>query len=179
VADQQIVPVSWKEIAAANGRTVDEEVLSSGLSADPSEFGPSGEVLWNEPSRLGTLALQDVDRLVATLRGHTRTPNRCWFAIWEGWGDLTPFWRDAPSFSVAARKMHLLEGTIVDAFVNLGEIPWGYRSANLWWPDDRAWCVSSEIDFKWTYVGGSSDCIGEIVSNPSLEAYTVSPRTRR
>lgn len=33
---------------------------------------------------------------------------------------------------------------------------------SLWWPDDRTWCVATEIDFRWTYVGGSQVCINEI-----------------
>ena len=41
---------------------------------------------------------------------------------------------------------------------------------NLWWPDDRAWCVASEIDFPYTYVGGSKQLIEEILADPLLEA---------
>jgi hypothetical protein len=41
---------------------------------------------------------------------------------------------------------------------------------NLWWPDDRSWCVASEIDFPYTYVGGSSKLIEEILAHPLLEA---------
>ena len=41
---------------------------------------------------------------------------------------------------------------------------------NLWWPDDRAWCVASEIDFPYTYVGGSNQLIEEILADPLLEA---------
>ena len=25
----------------------------------------------------------------------------------------------------------------------------GGRSPNLWWPEDRAWCVATEIDLAW------------------------------
>lgn len=41
---------------------------------------------------------------------------------------------------------------------------------NLWWPDDRSWCVASEIDFPYTYVGGSARLIEEILAHPLLEA---------
>lgn len=41
---------------------------------------------------------------------------------------------------------------------------------NLWWPDDRAWCVASEIDFSYSYVGGSTELIEEILRHPALEA---------
>jgi hypothetical protein len=179
LADGRLVPVSWKSIADANGRTVDEELLASGLSGNPSHVSSSGEVLWNEVSHFGSLSLQDTALLIETLRTQTKTPDRCWFGVWEGWANLWPYWRNAPTFSVPARELHLLEGTIADAFLSLGTTPWEHLSANLWWPDDNAWCVSSEIDFKWTYVGGSKDCVDKILSEPLLEAYRVVATTLR
>jgi hypothetical protein len=41
---------------------------------------------------------------------------------------------------------------------------------NLWWPDDRSWCVASEIDLPHTYVGGSTKLIEQILAHPLLEA---------
>jgi hypothetical protein len=49
------------------------------------------------------------------------------------------------------------------------EEPPAWQSANLWWPDDRASCVATEIDFAWTYVGGSDELIDELVHHPDLE----------
>lgn len=34
---------------------------------------------------------------------------------------------------------------------------------NLWWPEDRAWCVASEIDLDYTLVGGTEELIGELM----------------
>jgi len=52
--------------------------------------------------------------------------------------------------------------------------PWSwFQSPNLWWPDDRAWCVASEIDSYSSYVGGNRDCIGSILGSPDLEALEV------
>jgi hypothetical protein len=45
---------------------------------------------------------------------------------------------------------------------------------NLWWPDDRSWCVASEIDFPYTYVGGPKKLIEEILAEPALEALPAS-----
>jgi hypothetical protein len=33
------------------------------------------------------------------------------------------------------------------------------RSPNQWWPQDRAWCVASEIDLDSTLVAGSQDLV--------------------
>ena len=49
------------------------------------------------------------------------------------------------------------------------------HSPNLWWPDDRAWCVATEIDLAWTYVGGPAALISDALANPGLEAQPASP----
>lgn len=48
------------------------------------------------------------------------------------------------------------------------------HSPNLWWPDDRAWCVATEIDLAWTYVGGSAALISDVLASPRLEAQPAS-----
>ncbi|MDQ2942123.1 MAG: hypothetical protein M3R21_00435, partial [Candidatus Dormibacteraeota bacterium] len=45
---------------------------------------------------------------------------------------------------------------------------------NLWWPEDRAWCVASEIDHPYSYVGGSSALIKEVLADPAIEAVPAS-----
>jgi len=44
------------------------------------------------------------------------------------------------------------------------------RQDSSWWPDDHAWCVASEIDFPYTYVGGSQELIAAIIDDPAIEA---------
>jgi hypothetical protein len=46
----------------------------------------------------------------------------------------------------------------------------GYRSANMWWPDDRSWFVSTEVDLAYTYVGGTRECIKAVTGHPEIEA---------
>jgi hypothetical protein len=46
-------------------------------------------------------------------------------------------------------------------------------SPNLWWPDDRAWCVATEIDLDSTYVGGSGALIRELLDDSRFEALQV------
>jgi hypothetical protein len=41
---------------------------------------------------------------------------------------------------------------------------------NLWWPDDHAWCVASEIDLPYTYVGGPPELVDAILRHPAIEA---------
>ncbi len=49
------------------------------------------------------------------------------------------------------------------------------QSPNLFWPVDRAWCVSSEVDFDSTLIGGSTALIHEILEHPMFDAWRVEP----
>ena len=49
---------------------------------------------------------------------------------------------------------------------------WG-QSPNIWWPEDRAWCVATEIDSLDTYIGGSKACIERVLGHPDLEALPI------
>jgi hypothetical protein len=46
---------------------------------------------------------------------------------------------------------------------------------DLWWPEDRAWCVGGDTDLKSTYVGGSEACIASLLAVPGLEVHPVEP----
>jgi len=53
-----------------------------------------------------------------------------------------------------------------------------WQSPNLCWPDDRAWCVATEIDLPETYVAGSEDCIERIQADDQLEAMRMGADAR-
>jgi hypothetical protein len=169
------IPVRWRDIAAANNRTVAAEMQHLDRNGDPTRISPSGEELWQQQSRTGRLPLEIAVRLSAILPAYTQTPESCWFAVWEGFGDLGVRWSGAPMFSVPGRELFLLNGPVDDVLLTLSEVDWSYLSPNLWWPDDRAWCVATEIDFKWSYVGGSEACIEAILNDSELEALPTNP----
>ena len=68
--------------------------------------------------------------------------------------------------------MLLLTGPLDAAATSLERPPFDQR-ANLWWPDDRAWCVASEIDLTTTDVGGNEDCVRDLLDDPGLEVLPV------
>jgi hypothetical protein len=49
------------------------------------------------------------------------------------------------------------------------------NSPNLWWPDDRAWFVATEIDHAWTYVAGSQQLLARLMADRRLEILTADP----
>ena len=49
------------------------------------------------------------------------------------------------------------------------------QSPSIWWPDDHAWCVATEIDLMTTYVGCSGGCRNDLLAHEGFEAFEVDP----
>lgn len=47
------------------------------------------------------------------------------------------------------------------------------QSPNVFWPDDHAWCVATEIDLDSTYLGGTMKLISDVMADERLEAVPV------
>jgi hypothetical protein len=58
---------------------------------------------------------------------------------------------------------------------NLTEAHFVPQSPNLFWPDDHAWCVASEIDLFCTLVAGPEALAQTLLADPRLEAWRVFP----
>jgi hypothetical protein len=113
----------------------------------------------------------DVDGLAVVLAWHTSTPERCWFCVWDGWGSIV--FEDGPRVQLPAREYVLFVGPLA-GLPSLMEAQGG-RSPNLWWPEDRASCVATEIDLAFTYVGGLATLISDVLGDPRLEAQPAMP----
>ncbi len=157
--------VSWRAIAEANGRRVHPE-MQFGNIAGAWQQSPRSK-LWTTAPRSGTVPLELARALAAVLRAYTTTPERVWFGVWEGWGGFDP---GTPRFAHPNRRYYLAEGTIEDAASTIYPDGWAFQSASMWWPDDRAWFVSTEVDFPYTYVGGTRDCVDAVLPHPQIEA---------
>ncbi len=84
--------------------------------------------------------------------------------------------RRAPRFAHPGRHYLLTKGPSM-AICELGRPPLGI-SPSLTWPDDRSWCVGSEIDFDSTLVAASVECAEALLSDDRLEIMTVQPEDR-
>lgn len=178
------VPLRWAEVAESMGTTAHRAMQWPSLIGTAMSYGdPRVKVHPGVEPTTGSLPLPVARVVIEVLRGHTRTPKRCWFAAWEGWGGLADFVRSAPVFDVPHRSYLLLAGpieTVLESVVDPPStvveqgLPWPhYQSPNLWWPEDRAWCVATEIDFQSTYVGASRTCIDRLLADDRLEIYEV------
>lgn len=82
------------------------------------------------------------------------------------------------------RAYHVFSGPLAGALTSFDAMQfehpnWPHHmSANLWWPADHAWCVATEIDFAWTYVGASRECTDGLLADPNLEAVETSAAAR-
>jgi len=213
-AETVFEPLRWSEVAELAGRTPHKLMQWPGLQgASPSFHDYTvlkvGDAYVAGPEE-GGLPLELAQTLWPIFGQHTKTPYKCFFAIWEGFGFLPRTVLDAPAFEIPARKFHLfagpleaVEGTfcvdnhdeavctgtftaydpeeesLKDAQEKLADLLASqeplYQSANLWWPQDHAWCVHTEIDFSTTYVAGSQALVDAILESDLLEAYQVEP----
>jgi hypothetical protein len=200
-------PVTWSEIARANGRVAHPEMQFHALLPE-GHIDLAGNLLQGQPGiwdalpEQGSLDQEIIERLLPILRRHTRTPDRCWFAFWDGWGVPVPLvhpqgllarrlgqteedvlrsagerdrWR-AARFSIPGRDLLLFRGSTNDAMESF-YAPYaspGFQSAYYWWPDDRAWCVATEIDLMSTYVGATEPCAEAILESAGIEALPAS-----
>jgi hypothetical protein len=171
------VAVAWAEIASANGMRMHCGVQLGSITGSERYEWEGQPGVFDQPPETGNIPPELLDPLLRVLARHTSTPGTCYFAVWDGWAWLPPEVRSAPTFSVPQRTYHLLTGPVeavrelADALQPLG----APRSPNLWWPQDHAWCVATEVDLKTTYIGADRPCAEELISLPSIEAATVSP----
>jgi hypothetical protein len=82
-----------------------------------------------------------------------------------------------PSSHGAAFRAYLVFRGPIDRASKLAFNGWE-QSPNLWWPDDRSWCVATEVDGYSTYVGGSAACIEAILRDDRLESLPSDPDNR-
>jgi hypothetical protein len=131
----------------------------------------------------GTLPAPERSILVDLLRERTSTPEQCWFCIWDGFGHVDH--GGQARVHLPQRSYALYGGPIEMALASLEPPRFGedddeewtdarnHQSPNLWWPEDRSWFVATEIDFAWTYVGGTEATINVILDAEGLEALVV------
>jgi hypothetical protein len=197
-ADHDGRPVTWSHVAQATGRQIHPLMQWHALAGSPDPLNLCG-ALWpgSDPQR-GHLVPELLGPLCELLAHHTRTPECCFFCLWEGhsWtrGGYATTGLDSeapipPALSIkttrrrrvlliAGRDYVLLTGPLPAAL----QIGWWHsvdwfnpQSPNVFWPADQTWCVASEIDFDSTLLGGSTELIDAILQAPTFDSWPVEP----
>ena len=142
----------------------------AGLKEDTGVIYPDQS--WGSHPQVGSIPEEECRTLVRKLTDFTSTPGRCFFCLWEGHGNIdTRIYKEDSRVRAPGRGYLLFRGPLgaVMSFLR-GDGPFWGDSPNIWLPEDRAWCVATDINPYDTYVGGSQECIEAILSSPDLEA---------
>ncbi|MGW6530913.1 hypothetical protein [Streptomyces venezuelae] len=171
-------PVRWDRAAASYGATVGaatrwhELIGAEDRLLYRNDDTPAVPGVWDEHPHEGPTPGDVARALVPVLARHTGTPDRCWYGLWAGYGHID--WDGVPVFPTPGREEILLSGPLDDADSPApGSVDGVPELPDLWWPEDRAWCVGGDVGLVSTYVGGSARCVAEILATPGLEAYEV------
>jgi hypothetical protein len=195
---------SWAQLARERGKHVHPTVAFESLVGGR---GPEEVPDWDDLVPAEELPERECRVLADLVRHYTRTPDLCWFALWEGYGSLVggvaTLRADAPcrrrrirqarrvarrreqavaaiprvktlrsgGEGLPARTYLLFRGPLDAVTTFRFGVEW--QPPNLWWPDDRAWIVATEVDGYDSYVGGSRACVGEIVGSDRLETHVA------
>jgi hypothetical protein len=172
--------VSWTHIARTNNKIVHPQMQFTRLLGHASRFAAgyreTQQDVFDAAPQVGELPAVSAEALARTLARHTRAHDCCWFAVWNGWGQLD-LAQEFPAFELPGRAYYLGRGPITAITQFTDTVSTGNLPCSLWWPDDHAWCVATDIDLDSTYVGGSGACIAELLANPGLEAAQVNLRS--
>lgn len=140
-------------------------------------------------------AYRDLFDILTTVGArHTSTPDRAWFAIWEGygWATSTLLWAynegaldverqraedarrrepiraglaELPRFGLPNRDYYLVCGNVAAATQISQPGPFHrWQRPELFWPDDRRWFVATDVDFWSLYIGGDHDFVDELTA---------------
>jgi hypothetical protein len=165
-------PVRWSEVAAWAGRVVHAEMQWEAISRPA--LAKVEPLPWHDEPYLARCPPEVRGPLTDILRVHTTSPDPCWVCIWDGYGGLEDVLTGIPRVHHPQRDYALLRASLetIASGVLVGP---GWAEPNIWWPEDRAWCVATEIDFRWTYVAGTHECIRAVLADSRLEALATQP----
>jgi hypothetical protein len=195
---ESYIEVTWADVAAANGRVMHPAAEWGSLTGSWQAREQPG--VWDIEPELGDIPESSAKHLAGLLERYTSTAERCWFAptamseelgLTFAFTEGTPLDEQvrvreacearhaerqrqleaAPRFRLPGREFRLFAGPL-EALEELYEDL--EVSPNLWWPDDRSWCVGTDIDLMTTYVGASSACVDALVEDEGLEVLAVS-----
>jgi hypothetical protein len=168
------IAVTWTEVARANGRVAHAAMEWVAITGDWSYVDQRSQPgLWDSPPATGHLRPRQAAALASVLSEFTQTASECWFAVWDGYGNAPYAKGSVPLIQMPQRPMVLLRGPLSAAGSAFSGSGWP-ESASLWWPDDRTWCVATDIDLMSSYVGGTRACIDAVRGDESLETFEVS-----
>ncbi|MEU8820112.1 hypothetical protein [Actinoplanes sp. NPDC048796] len=121
--------------------------------------GPAGDL--TDTEKMG-FALE-------TLARHTTTPEDCYFALWDGWGDAFP----APKVLLPEREFFLFRGPLT-SYGDDG-VRDDLQPPAFVWPADHAWCLTADVDPHWAGVGASAAAVADLLTDTRVDVVRADP----
>lgn len=112
---------------------------------------------------------------------HTRTPDDCYFCLWDGWGQgLSRPVLAGPKVVLPGRGYHLFRGALSDLGdwgpADLSRGPSRQTDPAFVWPADHAWCLADDVDPHYAGIGAAAAAIDELLAHPGLDVVPADPR---
>jgi hypothetical protein len=166
-------PVRWAMVSDWSGLPLRPE--GDFHSVALARVSPAGDPPFDQGPSRGSLPSGSFHALVRVLAGVTPAAQPIWFCVWAGYGwshgDDSPVPKEVrrrPAVSLPNREYYLFGGELSDGAVFLDDFMWE-QSPNLFWPEDRSWCVGTEVDLACTYIGGDADLCARLRDEAQLE----------
>lgn len=118
------------------------------------------------------------------LAGYTDTPNHCYVLIWDGWGDdkwASTHARALTTVSLpTGERKYLLGQAHLTELVNELSTDWRVGAMpvpGFVWPDDRSWCLTSDVDPHWAGIAARDQAIQALLDTPKLDVVPTTSET--
>lgn len=181
-------PIDWHAVALSEmpiciGRTQYRKLPAGGWIEEALPDGGIHQLIrvgdtWISGPTEGVLEPAHARKLLPLLEKETNEPENCWFGIWNGFRFRSIEESGAPLFDAPNRSWRLYQGSLRSIDKSFDDSDLFHHPANFVWPNDRSWCLATEIDLEASYLGGSSKLISAVLEQSELDVIPVEPRDR-
>lgn len=118
-----------------------------------------------EHGRFGSLPATLFTRLHSHLSDRSAADTLIWALYWEG--SYFPLANPVGDYCLPfVRNCHVFHVSLDRLAAQISTSQFG--SPNLWWCETREWCVATEVDNDWSYIGGSPELTRALLADPSF-----------
>lgn len=174
--DLWAIPVSWSEIARANGKQMDKHAIwreICGRSTDEGRRAVSPEQNWTWAPSEQNIEPFVVPSLAKVLSRWTSPNTRCLSGKWEGGGSD---WESEVRLAFS-HWTYCVWSCRFDELVEWLKQPNSFERdihlPHVIWPEDRSWFLAILYSGWWSYLGGSRELVDLIVESDEIEGYEV------
>ncbi|MBP0459105.1 hypothetical protein [Streptomyces montanisoli] len=123
--------------------------------------------------------IEQARRVLRALGAHTRTPDRCFFCLWEGYGEgYVDLALTRGPLVITAGRRHVLYTGVLDEVENW-EAQFGEGGPcpppAYVWPADHRWCFTSDVDPHWAGIGADTAAIEALTARTDVDVVRCSP----